>query len=661
MMAAVAARGTTVIDNAAREPEIADTAALLTAMGARVGGAGTSTLEIDGVDAFTPTEHRTIPDRIEAGTWVAAAVATRGDVTIEDARGDHLDLLLSKLTDAGAEIERTEDGIRVRQDDRPTAVDFVTLPYPGLATDFQPILMAALAVARGTSIATENVFESRFLYVDELRRMGAEIRTEGHHAVIRGVERLSAAPVRALDIRAGAAMVIAGLCADGVTEIADLQHIDRGYEALEAKLTALGAEVRREGEAFDPARPRGDPVTGEPEAGIREPTTVGTGPRGLPAVTFQWWEAMLAYIVGNLLLGGLAYAATGAGEGAPPERLVVGAVALDLVFLGSLVVWLRNVHPGSWAAIGLAWRTRAVAAGAALGALVYPVAVGGAGLVLQWLYERVAGHPVEAPEQMPGGLSDGGTILFVVLAVGIAPVIEELFFRGIFYRSLRDRYGIARRPRRLGGAVRSGPFPGGTARRFAAAAVGHGPHRRRSGVDLRVRGDAARQHRGAHGLQRDRRDPDPAVVNRGPAYPVRTVARFPTQEWFDAFVVEINASDEYRVAAAEWEGDIAFLIQAEPDKGVPADVWGWLDLQRGRCLGGGVVDEDRAATAAYTITAPYTRWKDVLQDELDPIKGMMQGKLKVRGDLPTIVRQVRAATELVRLTGLVRTEFPDEG
>jgi UDP-N-acetylglucosamine 1-carboxyvinyltransferase len=156
-------------------------------------------------------------------------------------------------------VELTDDGVRVAQADRPRAIDFVTLPYPGVATDFQPILMATLAVASGTSIATENVFESRFLYVDELRRMGADIRTEGHHAVIRGVERLSAAPVRALDIRAGAAMVIAALCADGVTRIDDVHHIDRGYEDLEAKLVALGAEVRREGDAVvvpDAARTR---------------------------------------------------------------------------------------------------------------------------------------------------------------------------------------------------------------------------------------------------------------------------------------------------------------------------------------------------------------------------------------------------------------------
>jgi UDP-N-acetylglucosamine 1-carboxyvinyltransferase len=217
-------------------------------MGARIGGAGTSTIEIDGVDALHPAEHTIIADRIESGTWAAAAVATRGDLTIREARPDHLELLLAKLSDAGADISVVDGGIRIRQPERPRAVDFVTLPFPGLATDLQPILMAMLATAAGTSIATENVFESRFLYVDELRRMGADIRTEGHHAVIRGVERLSAAPVRALDIRAGAAMVIAGLVADGETAVDEVQHIDRGYESFENKLTVLGAEVRRERE-----------------------------------------------------------------------------------------------------------------------------------------------------------------------------------------------------------------------------------------------------------------------------------------------------------------------------------------------------------------------------------------------------------------------------
>ncbi len=256
LLAAVLARGTTVIDNAAREPEIADLAMFLTTMGAQVDGAGTSTIEIAGVDELRPAEHATVPDRIEAGTWAAGAVATLGDVTIANANPAHLDLLLTKLADAGAEIEMTEAGLRVRQAMRPRSVDFVTLPYPGIATDFQPILLAMLAVADGTSIVTENVFEGRFLYVGELQRMGADIRTEGHHAVVRGVPRLSAAPVRALDIRAGMALVIAALCADGETEIADVHHIDRGYEDHEGKLRALGAHVRREGDAVvipDPA------------------------------------------------------------------------------------------------------------------------------------------------------------------------------------------------------------------------------------------------------------------------------------------------------------------------------------------------------------------------------------------------------------------------
>jgi len=247
LLAGVLARGTTVIDNAAREPEIADLADFLVAMGAEVYGAGSSTIVIDGVEGLRPADHDAVPDRIEAGTWAAAAVATRGDVTVENARPEHLDLFLTKLEDAGAEITRGEGaGLRVRQHAQPRALDFVTLPYPGIATDFQPILLAMLSVADGTSIATENVFEGRFTYVGELQRMGADISTEGHHAVIRGVPRLSAAPVRAPDIRAGAALVIAGLVADGVTEVADVHHIDRGYEDFEAKLEALGARVRRE-------------------------------------------------------------------------------------------------------------------------------------------------------------------------------------------------------------------------------------------------------------------------------------------------------------------------------------------------------------------------------------------------------------------------------
>ncbi|MGZ8607284.1 MAG: UDP-N-acetylglucosamine 1-carboxyvinyltransferase [Actinomycetota bacterium] len=248
LMAAVAARGTTVIENAAREPELVDLADFLTSMGARIGGIGTPTIEIEGVDTFAPVEHVVIPDRVEAGTFAIAACATGGSVVLHGARSDQMDLVFSKLADAGADVLATEGGVAVSMHRRPTAVDLVTLPYPGFPTDLQPQMMALLAIADGTSIVTENVFESRFMFVDELNRMGADIRTEGHHAVIRGVERLSAAPVRALDIRAGAAMVIAALSADGVTQVEDMYHVDRGYQDFEAKVAALGADVRRERE-----------------------------------------------------------------------------------------------------------------------------------------------------------------------------------------------------------------------------------------------------------------------------------------------------------------------------------------------------------------------------------------------------------------------------
>lgn len=246
LMAAVAAKGTTVIENAAREPEIADLAEFLTKMGARVDGVGTPTIEIEGVDGFTAVEHVVVPDRIEAGTYAIAACATGGEVLLRGARADHLDLVLAKLEEAGATIAVTDEGIAVEMAGRPRAVDLVTLPYPGFPTDLQPPMMALLALADGTSIVTENVFEARFMFVDELLRMGADMRTEGHHAVIRGVPRLSAAPVRSLDLRAGAALVIAGLAADGVTEVADVHHVDRGYEDLDGKLTRLGAEVSRQ-------------------------------------------------------------------------------------------------------------------------------------------------------------------------------------------------------------------------------------------------------------------------------------------------------------------------------------------------------------------------------------------------------------------------------
>ncbi len=246
LMAAVLADGTTTLDNAAREPEIVDLCALLMSMGARLDGVGTSTLVVEGVDELRPTTHETVPDRIVAGTWAIAAVMTRGDVLVRGGRADHLEVPLDKLVATGAQVDVTEGGFQVRMDRRPRAVDLVTLPYPGFPTDLQPMFLALDAVAEGTAMATENVFEARWMYVDELRRLGAEVRTDVKHAVVRGRERLSAAPVRAHDIRAGAGLVLAALCADGTTHLSDAQHIDRGYEGMVESLNALGAQVRRE-------------------------------------------------------------------------------------------------------------------------------------------------------------------------------------------------------------------------------------------------------------------------------------------------------------------------------------------------------------------------------------------------------------------------------
>ena len=246
LMAAVLAKGTTVIDNAAREPEIVDLCAMLTGMGARIGGVGTSTLEIEGVEALLPTTHTTVPDRIVAGTYAIAAVMTRGDVTIGNARHHHLEIALDKLVTAGATVDVLDDGFRVAADRRPRAVDVVTLPYPGFPTDLQPQVIALASVSDGTAIVTENVFEGRFTFLSELARLGADVRSDGHHAVVRGRHRLSGAPVRASDVRAGAGLVLAGLVADGDTTVSDVSHIDRGYEDLAESLRCLGADVRRE-------------------------------------------------------------------------------------------------------------------------------------------------------------------------------------------------------------------------------------------------------------------------------------------------------------------------------------------------------------------------------------------------------------------------------
>lgn len=245
LLAAVLAKGATTIDNAAREPEIGDLAALLNRMGAQIVGAGSSTIEIDGVEELEAVDHTVMPDRIEAATYLTAVALAGGEISIEGARADHMDMLIQKFGDMGVRIAPTSDGLWAMANRRLTAVDVSTLPYPGIATDYKPFLVTALSVADGVAIVTENLFAGRFKYVSELIRMGADIRTEGHHAVVRGVERLSGAPVRASDIRAGAALVVAGLAAEGETLVSDAEHIDRGYEDLPGRLRSLGAHVTR--------------------------------------------------------------------------------------------------------------------------------------------------------------------------------------------------------------------------------------------------------------------------------------------------------------------------------------------------------------------------------------------------------------------------------
>jgi UDP-N-acetylglucosamine 1-carboxyvinyltransferase len=245
LMAAVLAKGVTEIDNAAREPEIVDICEMLIAMGARIGGAGTSTLTIEGVTDLQPVTHATVGDRIVGGTWAFATAMTRGEVTVHGVRPEFLDVALDKLVTAGAQVTQGDNRFHVRMTDRPRAVDIVTLPYPGFATDLLPMAIGLAAVAEGSSLITENIFDGRFMFVNEMVRLGADIRTDGHHAVVNGRERLSGAPVRATDIRAGAGLVIAGLCAEGVTEVGEVHHIDRGYPDFVTDLAKLGVEVER--------------------------------------------------------------------------------------------------------------------------------------------------------------------------------------------------------------------------------------------------------------------------------------------------------------------------------------------------------------------------------------------------------------------------------
>jgi UDP-N-acetylglucosamine 1-carboxyvinyltransferase len=244
--AATLASGESVIDNVAREPEIVDICRMLVDMGAKIDGIGTSTLRVEGVERLHPTEHTVVPDRIVTGTWAVAAVMTQGDIMIVGGRADHLEIVLDKLSSAGAMIDITDEGLRVAMSGRPRAFDVVTLPYPGFPTDLQPMVVALNAVAEGTAMVTENVYEARFMFVNELARLGADVRTDGHHAVVRGRERLSAAPVVAPDIRAGAGLVLAGLVAEGETLVSAVHHIDRGYPDFVGLLASLGADVVRE-------------------------------------------------------------------------------------------------------------------------------------------------------------------------------------------------------------------------------------------------------------------------------------------------------------------------------------------------------------------------------------------------------------------------------
>lgn len=247
MMAAAMANGTTVLENSAEEPEIVDLANYLNQMGARVRGAGTNVITIEGVSELHGVQHSVIPDRIEAGTYMIAAAMTGGDVIIENVLPEHQKPLIAKLREAGALVEEDIDRIHVVGSGRLKAVDIKTLPYPGFPTDMQAQMMAMLSVAEGRSKITETVFENRFMHVVELNRMGANITTEGRSAVITGPAHLTGCTVRATDLRAGAAMILAGLVAEGATEICDIYHIDRGYEEIAAKLTRLGADIKRVG------------------------------------------------------------------------------------------------------------------------------------------------------------------------------------------------------------------------------------------------------------------------------------------------------------------------------------------------------------------------------------------------------------------------------
>jgi UDP-N-acetylglucosamine 1-carboxyvinyltransferase len=247
LMAAVLAKGTTVIDNAAREPEIADLCRMLVSMGAEIENIGASRLVVHGVEpgSLRPTTHRTVSDRIQAATYVAAVAMSGGEAFLRNACLGHMEMLARRFAEMGLEIVDCGDGVAVHSHGRLRSIDVATLPYPGIATDYKPLIVTMLSVADGVGIVTENLYPGRFRYIEELQRLGADISTDGHHAVVRGRPSLSGAPVRAPDIRAGAALVVAGLAADGETTISGVHHIDRGYDDLVGRLAALGADIER--------------------------------------------------------------------------------------------------------------------------------------------------------------------------------------------------------------------------------------------------------------------------------------------------------------------------------------------------------------------------------------------------------------------------------
>ena len=245
LTAAVLAKGKTILENAAREPDLVDIGNFLNSMGAEIEGLGTPTLIINGVSSLHPVNHEAIPDRIVTGTWAFAAAITQGDISIHNARPADLELPLDKLVSAGAVVTSTSDGLRVKMSRRPSAIDVATLPYPGFPTDLQPFAITLNAIAEGDALVTENVFEGRFMFVNELLRLGAKIKVDGHHASIIGIPKLSSAPVAASDIRAGAGLVLAGLVSDGITFVEDAFHVDRGYPNFAEQLRALGADVTR--------------------------------------------------------------------------------------------------------------------------------------------------------------------------------------------------------------------------------------------------------------------------------------------------------------------------------------------------------------------------------------------------------------------------------